>query len=174
MSSSEFSSLPAGRRFLWPEIQLNIWILVVLAGSASCLGIFGWFMVVQTQMELRTPWVFPFMVAVAALSLIFLFLIIYLALQRTLIPEIIIVGSFILSVLWLTGLIGTSIQLYGSAANVNSNCQNYVSNFQYKGPSIQTLAWLTNMTVCNCWKAAFAFEVIITVFFLWMLVMAFD
>lgn len=43
-------------RYHWPEFQLNVWIIVVLAGSATCLGIFSWFMVVQTQMELGTPW----------------------------------------------------------------------------------------------------------------------
>lgn len=40
----------------WPEIQLNIWLIVVLSGSATCLGIFSWFMVVQNQMALGTPW----------------------------------------------------------------------------------------------------------------------
>jgi hypothetical protein len=40
----------------WPEIQLNIWLIVVLAGSATCLGIFSWFMTVQSTMELGTPW----------------------------------------------------------------------------------------------------------------------
>lgn len=44
------------RRYHWPEIQLNIWIVIVLAGSATCLGIFAWFMTVQTQMELGIPW----------------------------------------------------------------------------------------------------------------------
>lgn len=40
----------------WPEIQLNIWLIVVLAGSATCLGIFAWLMFVQSQMDLGTPW----------------------------------------------------------------------------------------------------------------------
>ncbi|EEH39779.2 hypothetical protein PAAG_01968 [Paracoccidioides lutzii Pb01] len=166
--------VPATRKFHWPEIQLNIWFFVVLAGSATCLGIFSWLMAVQTQMELPIPWVFPFMVAAAAISLIFLFLIVFLAIQHSLIPEMIILGSFILFVLWFTGLIGTSVQLYGSKANINSNCQNWVSGYQYKGASINTLAWLTNITICNCWKTAFAFEVVVSVFLLWMLVMAFQ
>lgn len=44
------------RRYHWPELQLNIWILIVLAGSAVCLGIFAWFMVVQGQLDLGIPW----------------------------------------------------------------------------------------------------------------------
>lgn len=48
-----------GRKYHWPEIQLNIWLLVVLTASASCLGIFAWFMSVQTQMLLGTPWYVP-------------------------------------------------------------------------------------------------------------------
>lgn len=44
------------RRYHWPEVQLNVWIIVVLAGAATCLGVFAWFMTVQTQMRLGTPW----------------------------------------------------------------------------------------------------------------------
>lgn len=43
-------------RYHWPEIQLNIWLIVVLTGSATCLGIFAWFMTVQSQMDLGVPW----------------------------------------------------------------------------------------------------------------------
>lgn len=44
------------RRYHWPELQLNVWIMVVLSGSATCLGIFSWLMAVQAQMHLGTPW----------------------------------------------------------------------------------------------------------------------
>lgn len=44
------------RRYHWPELQLNLWILIVLGGSAVCLGIFSWFMVVQSQLGLGIPW----------------------------------------------------------------------------------------------------------------------
>lgn len=44
------------RRYHWPELQLNLWILIVLSGSATCLGIFAWFIVVQMQLELGIPW----------------------------------------------------------------------------------------------------------------------
>ncbi|EAS32660.3 uncharacterized protein CIMG_03684 [Coccidioides immitis RS] len=173
MAHSEYTATTAyTRKFHWPEIQLNIWILIVLTGSATCLGIFSWFMVVQAQMELVAPWVFPFMVAISALAIIFIGLILVLAFQAKLIPEIIILGSFVNFVLWLTGLIGTSIQLYGSIANVNSNCQNYVEAMEFRGASINTLAWLTQINICNCWKAAFSFQLVNTVFFIWMLFMA--
>src|SRR5436190_24152204 len=93
--------------------------------------------------------IFPYMVAVSALALSFLVLILVLIARHTLLPEIIVVGSFILCVLWFTGLIGTSIQLYGNKTNVNSNCQNYVINQPFKGASIQTLAWLTQINICK-------------------------
>ncbi|KAJ9193784.1 hypothetical protein DTO164E3_7713 [Paecilomyces variotii] len=160
------------RRYHWPEIQLNIWIVIVLAGSATCLGIFAWFMTVQTQMELGIPWVMPFMVTSSALGVAFVILILILAAQRFLLPGIIIIGSFVLFVLWLTGMIETAVQLYGSLANVNANCQNYVQNNAFRGNSIDTLAWLTQNNICNCWKTAFAFEVVNTVFYLWMMVMS--
>ncbi|KAL2222882.1 hypothetical protein M432DRAFT_25852 [Thermoascus aurantiacus ATCC 26904] len=164
--------MAAGRRYYWPELQLNIWILVVLVGSATCMGIFAWFLTVQAQLELGTPWLFPYMVTVGALGVVFVIVILILAAQRFLLPPIIIVGSFILWVLWLTGLIETALQMFGGAADINSNCQNYVTNMEFKGNSVDTLAWLTQNNICNCWKTAFAFEVVNTVFFVWMIVMS--
>ncbi|GAD95250.1 arginase [Paecilomyces variotii No. 5] len=116
--------------------------------------------------------IMPFMVTSSALGVAFIILILILAAQRFLLPGIIIIGSFVLFVLWLTGLIETALQLYGSLANVNANCQNYVQHNQFKGNSIDTLSWLTQTNICNCWKTAFAFEVVNTVFFLWMMVMS--
>ncbi|KAJ5287603.1 hypothetical protein N7478_003289 [Penicillium angulare] len=156
----------------WPEIQLNIWLIVVLAGSATCLGIFSWFMVIQSTMHLGTPWLFPFMVTTSALAVTFIFVVLGLITRRLLLPGILILGSFILFVLFLTGLIETSLQLYGVVGNINSNCQNYVVNDKSRGNNINTLAWLTQITICNCWKTAFAFELVNVIFYIWMMVMS--
>ncbi|KAF7510215.1 hypothetical protein GJ744_006911 [Endocarpon pusillum] len=160
------------RRYQWPEVQLNLWIFIVLVAASTCLGIFAWFMTVQTQMRLGIPWLFPYGVTVSSLALVFLLIILILAGQRLLIPGIILLGSFILFVLWLTLLIETSIQLYGPAANVNGNCETYVQRQAFTGVSVETLQYLTQLNICNCWRAAFAFEVVGTVFFLYMMVLA--
>jgi hypothetical protein len=89
-----------------------------------------------------------------------------------LIPGIILLGSFILFVLWLTALIETALQLYSSQGNVNANCATYVTDQQFTGVSVETLAWLTQNNICGCWKAAFAFDVVNTVLFLWMMVLS--
>jgi len=89
------------------------------------------------------------MVTVGALGVVFVIVILILAAQRFLLPPIIIVGSFILWVLWLTGLIETALQMFGGAADVNSNCQNYVTNMEFKGNSVDTLAWLTQNNICT-------------------------
>jgi len=115
---------------------------------------------------------FPFGVTVSSLALVFLLTILILAGQRLLIPGIILLGSFILLVLWLTMLIETAIQLYGPAANVNGNCQTYVQGRAFSGTSVETLQYLTQLNICNCWRAAFSFEVVGTVFFLYMMVLA--
>lgn len=44
------------RKYRWPEVQLNLWIFVILAAASTVLGIFSWFMVVQNQLEVGTPW----------------------------------------------------------------------------------------------------------------------
>ncbi|KAL4897095.1 hypothetical protein BDV59DRAFT_84694 [Aspergillus ambiguus] len=182
------------RRYHWPELQLNIWIMIVFSASAICLGIFAWFMAVQTELKLGIPWLFPYMVVSGALGVFFIVLILFLAAKRFLLPGIIIVGSFILFVLWLTGLIETSLQMFGVVGNIDDNCQIYVYDNKFGGNNLQTMAWLTQKTICmlshlistsfpsvqqaltisigDCWKTAFAFELVNTVFYLWMVVMS--
>jgi hypothetical protein len=89
-----------------------------------------------------------------------------------LIPGIILLGSFVLFVLWLTTLIETAIQLFGPAGNVNSNCNRYVTGQQYTGVTVETLAWLTQNNICACWKASFAWSIVVDVLFFWMMVLA--
>jgi hypothetical protein len=89
------------------------------------------------------------MTTVGALGVLFVIVVLVLASQRFLLPGIIILGSFILFVLWLTGLIETALQLYGGQANVNSNCQNFVTNMPFSGNTIEALAWLTQNTICT-------------------------
>jgi hypothetical protein len=89
------------------------------------------------------------MVVTSALGVAFILLVLVLAERRFLLPGIIIIGSFILCVLWLTGLIETSLQLYGIVGDVNANCQIYVENNKSWGNNINTLAWLTQSTICE-------------------------
>lgn len=89
------------------------------------------------------------MVVVSALGVTFFFLVQILIARGPLLPGILIVGSFILFVLWLTGLIETSLQLYGVSGNVNDNCQIWVVENESRGNSINTLAWLTQSTICK-------------------------
>lgn len=89
------------------------------------------------------------MITAGALGIFFVIFILVLAAQRFLLPGIIIVGGFILFVLWLTGLVETSLQLYGVAANVNDNCRNYVDNLKPVGDGWRTLAWIEEETICE-------------------------
>ncbi|MCJ1256707.1 hypothetical protein MMC24_004531 [Lignoscripta atroalba] len=184
------------RKYHWPEAQLNIWIIIMLAASATCLGVFANFMTIQQQLRVGIPWfvfslsllllhrtkelttfgnpyrLFPYEVTVSALAVAFIILMLILISQRMLLPGIVIIGSFILFVLWLTGLIQTSIMLFGPVGSVNGNCNLYVTSQPFTGPSLNTLAYLQQKNICQSWQAAFAFEVIGTVFLLWMMIMA--
>jgi hypothetical protein len=44
------------RKYHWPEIQLNLWIFVMLAAAATVLGMFAWFITVQQQLRVGIPW----------------------------------------------------------------------------------------------------------------------
>ena len=73
----------------------------------------------------------------------------YLISQRQLLPGIVIMGSFILFVLWMVGLIVVSIQLWGPSGSVNGNCQLFVEGHGSTGPNINTLAWLEQHSICE-------------------------
>lgn len=44
------------KRYRWPEVQLNIWVILFLASSAVITGIFGYFITVQQQLQDGIPW----------------------------------------------------------------------------------------------------------------------
>ena len=66
-----------------------------------------------------------------------------------LLPGIVMIGSFILFVLWLTGLVQTAILDFGPSGGVNSLCQTYVTGQPFYGISIDTIAWLEQQNICE-------------------------
>ena len=44
------------RKYMWPEAQLNLWLIIMIASAATILGIFIYFMVVQSRFHLGVPW----------------------------------------------------------------------------------------------------------------------
>ncbi len=43
-------------RYHWPAIQLNVWMLIMLAASLLIIGVFGSFIGIQQQLDLNVPW----------------------------------------------------------------------------------------------------------------------
>lgn len=113
----------------------------------------------------------PYGITVGALTVIFIIIMLILISQRRLLPGVVLIGSFILLVLYITGLIETAIQLFGPKANINGNCQMYVTNQPSNDLSINTLAWLEQNSICQSWDAVFAFWIVGAVFLVWMLVL---
>ena len=95
------------------------------------------------------------MVSVSAMAIVFLIAILGLISQRQLLPSIVVLGSFILFVLWLTGLIETSIQLYGPSGSVNTYCSIYRP---VGGSAQETMAWLANNGICELCPSSAAFR----------------
>jgi hypothetical protein len=88
-------------------------------------------------------------VTIGGLGVVFIIVMLYLISQKSLLPGIVILGSFILFVLWMVGLIATSIELWGPQGNVNASCNMYVTNMEYHGQSLETLAWLQQNNICE-------------------------
>jgi hypothetical protein len=88
-------------------------------------------------------------IAAGSLTIFFLFTILLLAAWRRLVPRIVILGAAVLFLLWLTGLIRTSIELWKPHDGVNSHCILYLSNAPMHGLNNNTLAWLEENGICK-------------------------
>jgi hypothetical protein len=90
----------------------------------------------------------PYGVTVGALALIFIIIEIVFIAQRKLLPGTMMLLSFILLVLFIAGIIGTAIQLFGGP-NINNQCNTYVFNDDASGPNMDTLAFLQQRNICK-------------------------
>ncbi|KAH7036436.1 hypothetical protein B0J12DRAFT_581615 [Macrophomina phaseolina] len=159
-------------KYYWPDVQLNIWTIIMLATAGLLIGVYSTFITIQNRFRVGIPWLFPFGITVGSLLVLFIIIEIALIANRRLMPGIMMLGSFILIVLFITGIIETGIQLFGSGSDVNGMCQRYVDNNEQIGPSVNTLAWLEQDSICAQWQATFAFWIVGTVFLVWMMIMA--
>ncbi|KAH6637605.1 hypothetical protein C7974DRAFT_306507 [Boeremia exigua] len=165
------SAIVVREKYYWPDLQLNIWTIVMLATAGTILGVNAQFMQTQDRMGLGTPWIMPYGVTVGAMAILFILLeILYIA-QRKLLPVTMMLLSFILLVLFLAGVIGTAIQLF-AGPNIINQCNTYVFSDSSSGPTLDTLAFLQQRNICQCWQAVFAFWIIGSVFLIWMMIMA--
>ncbi len=113
----------------------------------------------------------PYGITVGSLLIFYVFVLVILIYQRRLLPGVVMIGCFILLILFITGVIETAIQLFGPAGNIASNCQVFVNGRKSTGVSQQTLAWLQQNSTCNSWYAVFAFWIVGGVFLTWMIVL---
>lgn len=166
------SAVVVREKYYWPDLQLNIWTIVMLATAGTILGVNAQFMQIQDRMGLGTPWyvsqrpssissqrlqrknvnqyprIMPYGVTVGALAIIFIIIeIVYIA-QRKLLPSTMMLFSFILLVLFIAGIIGTAIQLF-AGPNINNQCNTYVFNDNASGPNTDTLAFLQQRNICT-------------------------
>lgn len=137
--------------------------------------------------------IFPFGITVGALTVAFIVILLLLISQRQMLPQTVILLTFVLFALYLTGIIETAIQLFGSSSNINGNCQTYVIKASRYGPDFNTLAWLEQYSICKSmshepvqdereadmnlagqsWYAVFAFWIVGSVFLVWLGVIAY-
>lgn len=69
--------------------------------------------------------------------------------NRSLIPSQMMLFAFMFFALYMAGLIECSIQLFGAGGNVSGNCHTYIQGNEYSGPSVYTLAWLEQNSICE-------------------------
>ncbi|KAH6653318.1 hypothetical protein BKA67DRAFT_519231 [Truncatella angustata] len=160
-------------KYHWPAVQLNVWMIIMLVAASLLIGVFAIFIQQQRVLNLAVPWYFPYWITVGSLTILFILGLLWLISQRRLLPSIVIIGAFMFFVLWMVGLIVTSIELWGPSGSVNSNCQNLVFNQNTNAFNQQEkLAWMEQQSICQSWQAAWSFALIGCIFLLWMMIMA--
>jgi hypothetical protein len=92
---------------------------------------------------------FPYYITVTSLVILWLFMLIWLMSQNRLLPAVVMLGAFVLFILWLVGLIVVSIELWGPKGSVNSACNIQVFSQPKTGDSVETLAWLQQRSICK-------------------------
>ena len=50
------SAVVVREKYYWPDAQLNIWTIIMLATAGTILGVNAQFMMIQNQMRLGMPW----------------------------------------------------------------------------------------------------------------------
>ena len=157
------------RTYNWPPFYLNLWIFVMLLASGSIMGVFSIFIQTQERLELGIPWsvplspfhrdqhrntdsenrYFPYFIAVGAHTVVFIFGLFWLIYNRRLLPAIVMIGAFMLFILWMVGLVVTSVELWGPSGSVNGVCNMQVFNKNPTGASEATLAWMQQKNICK-------------------------
>lgn len=157
------------RTYNWPPLQLNFWIFVMLLASTSIVGVFSIFIQQQEQLGLLIPWYvgiaslcatvvctnaagnryFPYYITVGCLVILYVVGIIWLIANRRLLPAIVMIGSFMMLVMWMVGLVAASVELWGPTGTVQSNCNLQVFSQNTMGSTVQTLAWLQQKSICK-------------------------
>jgi len=115
--------------------------------------------------------IMPYGITVGALTVIFVWIMLALIYQGRLLPGVVIVGSFILLILYITGIIETALQLFRNTNGIIGQCNSLNSYAPAGGLTVDVLAYLELQSICQSWEAVFAFWIVGAVFFLWMIVL---
>jgi hypothetical protein len=89
-------------------------------------------------------------IASGSLSVIYIVMSVILAQRRYLLPGVIILLAVLLIPMWVTGLVATSIALWGSQDGVNARCNRNLQALSTGGHDIYTLLWLQENSICRC------------------------
>lgn len=103
--------------------------------------------------DIVLPRYFPYLITVSSLGVVFIGIIYWLIAQRRLLPAIVMIGAFMLFVLWLVGLVMIGMQLFGPDNSIQSVCDIQVFNRNPKGQTEETMAWLQQRNICTCLTA---------------------
>jgi hypothetical protein len=99
----------------------------------------------------------PYGLAVGVITVVFVLIMLVLINNDNMQPGLVVLVSFMMFVLYMTGLVDTGLQLFGQG-EISNNCNKYVSNNPTSGLSTDTLAWLEQNNICKCLITALCVE----------------
>lgn len=175
------------RNYWWPEATLTFWIIFMIVDGVFLIREFASLAVDQSRLHLGTPWSVPpprkhlgirklilgrimtYSITVGVLTEVFVWAMLFLSFQRNLLPGIVMILGFILLVLYVTGFIGTAVQLFGPVLKA---CRVYVDQNPSEGMGWDTVVWLKQQDTCQSWYVGIGFWGSGMLMLVWVLVLA--
>lgn len=184
--------------FTWPLQIVSGWLFLQAVFSLIVLGIYAQFVAVQHYLGRPVPWYFSMSLAVAVITIFFLVIMLILFNIRLLTPFYMVTFATVGFILTLVALIGTALGLFANQNDAANNyCNAYGINYApvttetivYSSGGYSTVPAATPVLVlagdhnvalyfwnqlCSEWKAAFAFQLLTILLFLYMIYLSFD
>lgn len=133
----------------WKQEKFYPWAILTIICGTIITGCAAFGLETQNQLLLPPLWLFSFSISAGVIAIVLTLVSMGMVSTNALKPGVMIIFASIIFVLFLTGLVATALQLYGPSGSISADCQSYILAHPVEGPSLTTLAWLHQRSLCK-------------------------